>query len=247
VLRITVAHDEYRVDVGGVATFGRTVCPALPCEDGTPDIQLGGDERLHRHLGRVRALDDGWVLTNTGRWLHLDIRDADGSGLDRFQPGDERRVPWRASEVVIHLGDETYGFRAVHDGVEAVLAPPVRADRPPEVEDTSRPFTIDRDSGYFRALVGLCAPRLLTPSTRGTPTNAEIARFLNAHAAEARELSAKTVERRLDYCTQLFGLKQRADSGSCLGSENRDARTQLADLALATGTITIDDLQALAT
>ena len=77
------------------------------------------------------------------------------------------------------------------------------------------------------------------------PTDLAIALRLNRSGAEARRLTGKTVERRLDHCRSRFGLKHVSEDGSSAGLERRDARRVLLDAAIASGTVTLIDLRLL--
>ena len=61
-------------------------------------------------------------------------------------------------------------------------------------------FEIDRASGYFRVLTGLCVLHLDSRMSVDPPSYAEVARLVNRSGTEPRPLTAKAVERRLAYC-----------------------------------------------
>ena len=219
------------------------------------DVVLADDDRLHRCCGIVTVDETGWDLQNTGRWLRLRIVSLDRFGVDSLLPGQHLRVPWTDSRVQVHVGDRCHEFRALHLGAALAMPPApaggTEASHRRTADDDERddgddvtvvPVRVDRASGYFRALVALCEPQLLDPSTTAVATDLQIARRLNSSGLESTRLTGKTVERRLDNCRVRFGLKVVDDLGMSAGLERRDARRVLVDLALLTATVTVRDL-----
>lgn len=212
---------------------------------GTPndgvELTLSDDPRLHRQCGVVTVQDDGWTVFNTGGWLHLRLADLDGVGTDDLPPGSRRRVPWARAEVSVGLGMDRVGFSAehrLHAGRAASL---------PEMHQlagrlTIDPFAIDRNTGYFRALVALCQPRLEDSRNREVPSDAQIAVRLNRAPSEPNHVSARGVGRRIAYLRSVLGLSERDELGSSAGLERRGARAELIDLALEAGVVTVTDL-----
>jgi hypothetical protein len=237
VLKIRSGATEHVLDVGDWATFGRA-------GESSVDIEVADDDRLHRRLGQFGVAEDGWILRNVGRWLHLHVFDEEGPGNDTVRPGVERRIPWRLSRVELRLGDCSYGLSVRYEGrFRPPLAGGVVGGG---ASDETRPtFRLDRRAGYFRALVALCEPGLRPTPVAVVPSNAEIAATLNRCGAEPRCLTAKTIERRLDYCSQLLGLKGGPGGASGPGLERRDLRARLAEVAVATGSVTALDLAVL--
>lgn len=224
-------------------TFGRTVEGESGCEgDGsTPHLALADDPALHARAGLLRALSDGWVLENTGRWLHLRLLEVNGGGRTEVAPGRSLRVPWPRCRVEIATGNQVSGFE-----LETAADPADGSGRagPPAVGgDTEQGLALARGTGYFRALVALCEPQLRRPGTTGVATAAEIARTLNRSDSEAERVTAKAVERRLAHVRQRVGIGGDDPRGvSAAGLEVRDAAHLLVDLALRTGTVTAADL-----
>ena len=236
-LEITLDRAVHRLHPGDVRTFGRGGAGV--------DYVIGDDDRLHRRAGTITVSESGWDLRNDGRWLLLRIVSAERFGLDVLEPGNSLHVPWKRARVEVVVGASTVGFSAEFRGQN-----PENDPRPPSfVGDgdpgTVTPTSIERTSGAFRALVALCEPRLRQPGTLEVATDLEIARRLNAQGDEQRRITGKTVERRLDYCRGRLDLKLRGPGGSSIGSEQRNARRHLAEVALMTGTVTVDDLEVL--
>ncbi|HKY16359.1 MAG TPA: hypothetical protein VJM33_15640 [Microthrixaceae bacterium] len=229
-LIIKVGDDERALAPGQTLAFGRSGASA--------DLDLGDDPRLHRRAGLIDVVDDGWTLRNTGRWLHLEVRDLEGPGSDRIEPGAERRIPWQRTRVEVPLGDCVFGFTAIDTSPRHC---PDAAPQPARGDRTMPAFRIDRTSGYFRVLVGLCHMHLEHRGSADAPSYGEIARVVNLTGTERRPVTAKAVERRLAYCAQLFGLREANDG--LPRAQVRNFRTALAELALSTGTITDRDLE----
>jgi hypothetical protein len=106
-------------------------------------------------------------------------------------------IAWSHTRVEILLGDTTVGFDVIAEQHDDDINPAVAEG----VGLTVEPFRIDHSAGYFRALVALCATALDGGGLSAAPSNAEIAVRLNASGRERRHLTAKAVERRLQYCS----------------------------------------------
>lgn len=227
---------ERVVDSGEQLRFGRG--------GGGVELVLADDPRLHRHCGTIEVDDAGWVLRNAGRWLRLRVIGLDRFGVDSMLPGQHLRVPWAEARVQVFAGERCHEFTARHtatpaDGHDTTAAVDLAE------ESTEVPIRVDRDTGYFRALVALCEPQLLDPSTVTIASDLEIARRLNRSGTERSRLTGKSVERRLDNCRTRFGLKVVDDTGASVGLERRDSRRLLVEVALLTATVTPGDLRVL--
>ena len=244
ILTVTHAGGEVVLGVGDEVTFGRDQGdgPGVDAGAGVPHLALSTSARLHAHAGRIEALDDGWLLVNEGRWLHLRVVPRDGADSTDVTPGRTLRVPWPSVRVEVATGEEVVSVE-VDCPLLATEAP---ASGAVPAGDTVRALDLDRDAGYFRALVALCAPRLRDPSTPEVPTVAEVARTLSALPVEGGRVSTKAVERRLAHVRRRAGVGGDPDGVSAAGLEVRDASRRLVDLALRTGTVTVADLDLLA-
>jgi hypothetical protein len=218
--------------------------PAADSHDGggaadEPHLGLSDNPRLHQRAGLVEVDGAGWVLTNTGRWLHLRVVEVGGPNRLDLQPGRAVRIPYPRCRVEVTTGDESVGFDAAcpfldrgTDVIEPALA-----------GSTVQGLGLDHDAGYFRALVALCAPRLRDPQSDEVATVGEIVRLLNRSPAEPERVTAKAVERRLAHVRRKLGIGATdAYGGSAAGLEVRDAARVLADLVLRTGAVTAGDL-----
>lgn len=234
--RLVMAGDGWRrlLAVGDEVRFGR----------GGPgvDVVIADDAALHRHCGTVEVGPDHWVLRNTGRWLRIRVVSLDRPGVAQLLPGDVVAVPWPSVRVEVWSGDRCVRFTAVHRRECDPSAGPslVTADD----DATVVPFSLSRTSGAFRALVALCEPQLVDPTSHHVPTDAQVAARLNRLPVEPRRVTAKTVERRLDHCRVRFRLKGGGGTGGA-GLEQRDARRRLVEVALLTGAVSAGDLDLL--
>jgi hypothetical protein len=234
-LTIRIGERRVSLQAGDRLTFGRDT------PDASAHLGLSDNPRLHQLAGRIDVDDAGWVLTNTGRWLHLRVLEIDGPNRAELQPGRALRIPYPRCRVEITTGDETVGFEAASP--TAHLHEP-SGDAPPALSgSTVGGLGLDRQAGYFRALVALCAPRLRDPHNDDVSAVGEIVRMLNAARDRTERVTAKAVERRLAHVRRKVGLTAvDAYGGSVAGLEARDASRQLADLVVRTGTVTPADL-----
>jgi len=168
--------------------------------------------------------------------------------MDSLLPGEGLRVPWVEARVQVFVGERCHEFstRFLGPGPGSGGAT-VRGDEPGDDSDdaTVVPVRVDRSAGYFRALVALCEPQLLDPTSSEVATDLQIARRLNRAGTEPGRMSGKTVERRLDNCRTRFGLKVTDELGLSSGLERRDSRRVLVEVALLTATVTPADLTVL--
>jgi len=236
---ITIHHHdggELRLRPGERLTFGRE--GGEDAVAGAVHVGLSPSPRLHAVAGAIEATDDGWVLENQGRWLHLRVSREDGPDHADVAPGRSLRVPWPSVRVEVATGDEVVGVRVDCPVLaRATLRPPVPSG------DTVGGLGLDRDAGYFRALVALCAPRLRDPASGEVATVAQVARTLSGLPTEPDRVSVKAVERRLAHVRSRVGVGGGDPDGvSAAGLEVRDASRRLVDLALRTGTVTAADL-----
>lgn len=234
-ITVSGAGGSRRIESGRSLTFGRV--PDEGSVSSEDHLGLAADPSLHARAGTITADGSGWVLANTGRWLRLRVIQLDGPARAEVEPGRSLRVPWSRSRVEVATGTAVVGLdveSSVGDD-QAVLA---------TVSGTTvGAFGLDRTTGYFRALVALCEPRLRDPRSDEVATAGEIARRLNRLPAEADRVTAKAVERRLAHARRRVGVGGADSEGvSAAGLEVRDAARQLADLVIRTGAVTLADL-----
>ena len=245
-LTIDYPGGRFGLGPGEAFTFGRVdAVPGtgiVPVPSGVPHLGLAANPRLHHHAGRVDVDATGWVLANVGRWLQLRVVELGGPNRIDLDPGRVVRVPYPQCNVEVATGDETVGFTATCPVLPLPAASPA-AGSAPLSGATVGGLGLDRDAGYFRAAVALCAPRLRDPQSDEVAPVGEIVRLLNLSGAEPERVTAKAVERRLAHLRGKLNIGA-ADpyGGSAAGLEVRDAARQLADLLLRTGTVTAADL-----
>lgn len=252
---LTIHHPTGHLTLrpGDVLAFGRATPTAAgdggtPADGGTSGAQdeahlgLSDNPRLHQRAGCIEVDGAGWLLTNTGRWLHLRVIELDGPNRLDLQPGRLARIPYPRCRVEVTTGDESVGFDASCPSLDrsSVVVEPAQAG------STVQGLGLDRQAGYFRALVALCAPRLRDPQSDEIAAVGEIVRALNRSSAEPERVTAKAVERRLAHVRRKLAIGAAdAYGGSAAGLEVRDAARVLADLVLRTGAVTAADLHLL--
>jgi hypothetical protein len=240
VVTIVAPGTTVELAVGEAATFGRRV-DVEDRPDEAVHLGLTDNPRLHAHAGTVAADEVGWVLTNNGRWLHLRVTEQGGPNRLDLDPGRVVRIPYPRCRVEIATGDELLGFDVECPSLLAQSGD--RTARPVTAGSTVGGLGLDRDAGYFRALVALCEPRLRDPQSADVATVAQIVRTLNRTGVEPEPVTAKAVERRLAHVRRKLAVGGLDPDGvSAAGLEARDASRQLADLVLRTGTIGPGDL-----
>lgn len=238
VLTIELPADRRELRPGDALAFGRRPGADAPPAD-EPHLALSDNPRLHQRAGLIEVDAAGWVLTNTGRWLHLRVVEVGGPNRLDLQPGRVARVPYPRCRVEVTTGDETVGFDAACPFLDRT---PV-AGEPVQSGSTVQGLGLDRDAGYFRAVVALCSPRLRDPQSDEVASVGEIVRLLNRSPAEPERVTAKAVERRLAHVRRKLGIGVVDPyGGSAAGLEVRDAARVLADLVLRTGAVTAADL-----
>ena len=253
---LTIDHPDGRrvLRPGDALAFGRTTVDTDDDDAGGDDSVDGGEDgggephlglsdnaRLHQRAGLVEVDAAGWLLTNTGRWLHLRVVEVGGPNRLDLQPGRVARIPYSRCRVEVTTGDETVGFDASCPHLDRVPA-----GEPALAGSTVQGLGLDRDAGYFRALVALCGPRLRDPQSDEVASVGEIVRALNRSPGEPERITAKAVERRLAHVRRKLAIgASDAYGGSAAGLEVRDAARVLADLVLRTGAVTPADLELL--
>jgi hypothetical protein len=234
ILTIDHLRGRHTLRPGDALAFGRDE----PADE--PHLGLSDNPRLHHRAGLVEVDGAGWVLTNTGRWLHLRVVELGGPNRLDLQPGRAARIPYARCRVEVTTGDESVGFDASCPYLDQVTGAP---GGPPLAGSTVGGLGLDREAGYFRALVALCAPRLRDPQSDEVATVGEIVRMLNRSPGEPERVTAKAVERRLAHVRRKLAIGAvDAYGGSAAGLEVRDAARMLADLVVRTGAVTVADL-----
>jgi hypothetical protein len=158
------------LEQGQEATFGRGA-------QGHPvDVPLVGPG-VSRVAGRIRAVEDYWLITNLSRDTSYVIENPEGGG--EFVKVAPRRVempvPFEFSRVVLPSGRERVSFLVFatqHAYADAETLGRLGPDQ------TLAAFPLDETAKYFLVLVALCEPRLRDESTVMIPTVPDIVRRL---------------------------------------------------------------------
>ncbi|MFD0685177.1 winged helix-turn-helix domain-containing protein [Actinomadura fibrosa] len=157
---------------GGQLTFGR----------GSADqpVDLAFDEPgVSRLAGRIRAVDDHWLISNLSRATAYVVENPEGDGeFVRVPPRRLRMpVPFEFSRVLLPAETGPVSFLVFAPG--QMFADPDAPD--PDVSGTTVvPFPLDVTATYFLVLVALCEPRLRDGPGAAVPSVPEIIRRLAA-------------------------------------------------------------------
>lgn len=230
-VRVAGPENVLELAVGEWITFGR---------DEDQDLVISDDPRVHRRVGSIGNTGSNWTVDNEGRWLVVELRRLDGSGHDTVEPGGTATVSWARTRLSVTLPDGLVASVEVcrledSDDRNAVSSLPH-----PVFGDTVG-VDLEPSTGYFRALLALAEPRLMDPIDGQLPTNAQVALRLNKSGLEFRRVTAKTVERRLDYCRTRLGLKNENSAYS----QEASTRRVLVDVAIAAGVVSRSQLKVL--
>jgi hypothetical protein len=151
---------------GQEATFGRGT-------DWAPADVVLDDPAVSRLAGRIRAVEDYWLISNLSTTKTYVVDNPEGGGeFVKVPPGRMGApIPFEFSRVTLPALDGTLSFLVF--APEHVHAPPV-AGRADSGEETRVTYPLDQTAKYFLILVALCEPRLRDPSTPRIPTVPEI-------------------------------------------------------------------------
>lgn len=224
---------ETTLEDGATYTIGRS------SEAGTVDLPLGDDGRIHRRCGTITVDDRGSTVANVGAWLPLQIVDLDGTGDLRIDPNEGRAIPFHRYSISIDLGDSRPSIRIETERSASVA---VATSDAGDGASTVGMTTISRRAGYFKALVALCEPRLLDPMSSVIPSDHQIASRINRAGVEPQRVTADIIERRLAYCRERLGLRDRSAGP---GAEDRQARHRLLEFVFNNRIVGLDDLDRL--
>jgi hypothetical protein len=151
---------------GQEATFGRGT------GDRSVDIFLPGPG-ISRVAGRIRAIEDYWLLSNLSRDKTYVVENMEGAG--EFVKAAPRRldmpVPFEFARVVLPVKNSSVSFTvfAPEHSYADGLAP-----ESPTGEQTLAAFALDETAKYFLVLVALCEPRLRDGSSVVIPSVPQI-------------------------------------------------------------------------
>ncbi|NLT53589.1 MAG: FHA domain-containing protein [Actinomycetales bacterium] len=208
---------------GGTATFGRG-------EQGHPvDVRLP-DAAVSRIAGRIRAVEDFWMISNLSAGTTYVVENPEGGGeFVKVAPGRlDMPVPFEFARVVVPSTGGPASFQ--------VFAPRHQFGDPhvPGLggagEPTVQAFPLDRTAKYFLVLVAMCEPALRDSTSVAIPTAAEIVQRLGGHPS-CGDLTVSAVHFHIDYlASHKLRVKERAREGQ--QSRTEWQRSALVSLAL---------------
>jgi hypothetical protein len=206
---------------GQEATFGRGT------EDRLVDIPLA-DPGVSRLAGRIRAVEDFWLLSNLSRETTYAVENPEGGG--EFIKVPPRRlgvpVPFEFARVTIPAEQRIVSFQVFapqHTYAEA------DAIEVPGGDETLGVFPLDETSKYFLILVALCEPQLRNSPSVMIPTVNQIVDRLSI-LESCRALTREAVHFHIEYlATQKLRVKPSSfDAGSPKANWQRAALVSLA-------------------
>lgn len=162
------------LEPGQEITFGRG--PAAPRID-----LILADPGVPRLAGRIRAVDDYWLVSNLSRKKTYVIENPEGGGeFIKLPPGRlDAPIPYEFSRVVLPTGAAPVTF-LVFAPEHAYAATSKDADELPG-EETTTAFSLDESAKYFLILLALCEPRLKDPASMVIPTVPQLLERLGHH------------------------------------------------------------------
>jgi hypothetical protein len=212
---------------GESATFGRGA------DDMPVDIVVA-DRAVSRLAGRVRAVDDYWVISNLTSDRTYVVENPEGGG--EFVKVPPLRmgmpVPFEFSRVILPAEHGTTGFLVfAPEHVYGTAAPVSESGAA-----TMSVFPLDRTAKYFLILVALCEARLHDPSSTVVPTVPQLIERLGGHG-----LTRSGVNFHIDY---LARTKLKVKPAECAGKADWQ-RVALINLALRFDLVKEPDLRLL--
>ena len=213
--------DRWEVDPGRELTFGRA---GDVCMD---EANL----HLHRIVGTFRHRNGHWWLHNLSSWIELDVRS--GAGSRHTMAPNARLAVIADLEIRFSAGRAKYAI-----GVSPVEQPrhpqPVQVDT--DAPSTNRFGEVSLNDEQRLLLAALCEPRLIG-ADGGLPSNRQVANRLGWRITK--------FNRKLDYLCKRFDEEGVAGLRAAAGGRASTRRETLVDHVLATGLITVSDLELL--
>jgi hypothetical protein len=207
---------------GQEATFGRG-------SDSEPvDITLP-DAAVSRLAGRIRAVEDHWVISNLSPTTTYVVENPEGAGeFVRVPPMRlDMPVPFEFARVVVPARCGQSRFHVIAPA--HLYGEPARpGQRTGDV--TTQAFPLDVTAKYFLVLVAMCEPALRDISAVAIPTAAEIVQRL-APLGSCRQLTVAAVYFHINYLAT-HKLRLRPPPGEGQAARADWQRAALVSLAL---------------
>jgi hypothetical protein len=182
------------LEPGEEMTFGRG--PAHGAARVRIDLVLP-DPGVPRLAGRIRAVDDYWLVSNLNRSKTYVVENPEGGGeFIKVPPGRlNAPIPYEFSRVVLPTGDAPLSF-LVFAPEHAYTA--LEAADGLLGEETTTAFSLDETAKYFLILVALCESRLKDSASTVIPTVPQLLDRLRDHPARA-DLTRAAVNFHIHY------------------------------------------------
>jgi hypothetical protein len=183
------------LEPGEEITFGRGPAQGCPAR---VSVVLA-DPGVPRLAGRIRAVDDYWLVSNLNRSKTYVVENPEGGGeFIKVPPGRlNAPIPYEFSRVVLPTGGAQVSF-LVFAPEHAYTAPEAAPDGLLPGEETTAAFSLDETAKYFLILVALCEPRLKDPASTVIPTVPQLLDRLADHPARS-DLTRAAVNFHIQY------------------------------------------------
>lgn len=228
ILTIDFAGEVHVLAPGNELTFGRGA---------SNDLEIDSNPQLHRRFGHLSFRDGFWWLRNNGNRLTLTLQDQNSRSSATLTSGREISLTFGSATVAFEAGSTKYEV-LLQLGATPVTSGPIGFDH-----DDSSSMTIDQSQvplvGDQRLLaVALAESLLRDPHAPLTlPTNKSVAHRFG--------WSPTTFNRKLDRMCKKYA---RAGVSGLVGGPGglaTDRRTRLVEHLIASGSVTVGDLDLL--
>lgn len=228
-LTVDFAGDIRELAPGDELTFGRGA---------SNDLEIDTNPQLHRRFGHLSYRDGFWWLRNNGNRIALTLQDQNSRSSATLTSGREISLTFKSATVAFEAGSTKYEI-LLQLGTSPVISGPIAFDN----DDSLSSMTVDQSQvplvGDQRLLaVALAESRLRDPHAPLTlPTNKSVAHRFG--------WSATTFNRKLDRMCKKYA---RAGVSGLVGGPGglaSDRRTRLVEHLIASGAVTVADLDLL--
>lgn len=229
ILTVDFAGEVHVLAPGDELTFGRGA---------SNDLEIDSNPQLHRRFGHLSFRDGFWWLRNNGNRLTLTLQDQNSRSSATLTSGRETSLTFGSATVAFEAGSTKYEV-LLQLGASPVTSGPIGFDN----DDSLSSMTVDQSQvplvGDQRLLaVALSESLLRDPHAPLTlPTNKSVAHRFG--------WSSTTFNRKLDRMCKKYA---RAGVSGLVGGPGglaTDRRTRLVEHLIASGAVTVADLDLL--
>jgi len=229
VLTVDFAGEVHVLEPGDELTFGRGA---------SNDLEIDSNPQLHRRFGHLSFRDGFWWLRNNGNRITLELQDQNSRSSATLTSGLETSLTFGKATVAFEAGTTKYEI-LLQLGSAPISSAPVAFEN----DDSLSSMTVDQSQvplvGDQRLLaVALAESQLRDPhGPLNLPTNKAVAHRFG--------WSSTTFNRKLDRMCKKYA---RAGVSGLVGGPGglaSDRRTRLVEHLIASGAVTVADLDLL--